>query len=354
MTVATLARPRKVTPTGVLVAPHGIPEAEWLALRKTGIGGSDVGALLGMDRYTSPFHLYLDKTGGLPDLYRSEALERAAKWGHLHEPALAAEFSRIHGLRTRRIGLIRHEDGPWQLANLDRQVYGCPDGPCLLEIKTRSAYKAGEWGRVRDPEGVPDTEALQTHRYLIVTGYRHAHVAVLINGNDDRYYRIDCDPQLAADVTAMEAVFWQRIIDRDPPPMGTHAALAELMDALWSGQEGARLEVDTAAVEPLLATRARLEAAVGDTETEIDEVEIRLKELLGDHEIAIGPDGTPLYTWKRNGNLAQKRFREAHPDLADQYSVPAMVLDTKALAEGNPDEYRAHRARVLRISGGSK
>ena len=39
---------QKVTPTGILVAPSGIPEYEWLALRKTGIGGSDVGALLGM------------------------------------------------------------------------------------------------------------------------------------------------------------------------------------------------------------------------------------------------------------------------------------------------------------------
>jgi YqaJ-like recombinase protein len=56
---------RKVTPTGILVAPSGIPEAEWLALRKTGIGGSDIGALLGMSKYTSPYELYLDKRGEL-------------------------------------------------------------------------------------------------------------------------------------------------------------------------------------------------------------------------------------------------------------------------------------------------
>ena len=343
---------QKVTPTGVLVAPSGIPEDEWLALRKTGIGGSDAGALLGMDAYTSPFHLYLDKIGELPDLGRSEALEKAAKWGHIHEPALADEFARIHGFRVRRIGLLRHQDRAWQLANLDRQVTGCPDGPCLFEAKSRSAYKAGEWGPSGAEDGVPDTEALQTHHYLAVTGYGHAHVGVLINGNDDRYYRIDADAQLAADLTAMEETFWQRIIDRDPPPMGTHAALAELMNAMWAGSEESRLEVDTAVVEPLLAERARLKELVSDTEASIGGVEAQLKALLGDHEIAAGPEGLPLYTWKRNGNLAAKRFREAHPDLAAKYTHLVPAIDTAALAAGHPDEYRECRARVLRISRG--
>lgn len=342
----------RATPSGILVAPYDIPEDEWLALRKTGIGGSDAGALLGMDRYTSPFHLYLDKTDELPDLGRSEALERAAKWGHIHEPALAAEFARIHGFGVRRIGLLRHQDRPWQLANLDRQVTGCPDGPCLFEAKSRSAYKAGEWGPSGTEDGVPDTEALQTHHYLTVTGYGHAHVGVLINGNDDRYYRINADIQLAADMTAMEEVFWQRIVNRDPPPMGTHAALAELMNAMWAGSDASRLEVDTATVEPLLAERARLKELIADTETEIGGVETQMKALLGDCEIAVGADGQPLYTWKRNGNLATKKFREAHPDLAAKYTHLVPVIDTAALAEGHPDEYRDSRARVLRISRG--
>lgn len=343
---------QRVTPTGVLVAPSGIPEDEWLALRQTGIGGSDAGALIGLDRYESPFHLYLDKTGEMPDMPRPAKLERAAHWGHIHEPALAAEFARIHDLKVNRIGLICHQDRRWQLANLDRQVHGCPDGPCLFEAKTRSAYKASDWGESGDPEGVPDSEALQTHHYLSVTGYNHAHVGVLINGNDDRYYRIGADPELAEHLVAMEAEFWQRILDRDPPPMGRHQALAELMSAMWAGQEDSRLEVDTAAVEPLLTRRAVLKEQIADAEGEIGEVENQMKALLGEHETAVGPDGAALYTWKRNGALAKKKFTEAHPDLAEKYTHLIPAIDTAALAEGHPEEYRAYRARVLRISRG--
>ena len=184
-----------------------------------------------------------------------------------------------------------------------------------------------------------------------MTGYRHAHVGVLINGNDDRYYRVEADAQLAADLTAMARTFWQRIIDGDPPPMGTHAALAELMNAMWAGSEESRLEVDPAVVEPLLAERARLKE-LERHRGQIGGVEAQLKALLGDHEIAAGPEGLPLYTWKRNGNLAAKRFREAHPDLAAKYTHLVPAIDTAALAAGHPDKYRECRARVLRISRG--
>jgi putative phage-type endonuclease len=345
---------RKVTPTGVLVAQHDIPEAEWLALRRTGIGGSDVGALLGMSKYTSPYELYLDKRGELPQMPRSEALDRAARWGHLHEPLIAAEFSRRYGIKTRRVGLIRNVDDPWRLANLDRQVAGCPDGPCFLEIKNRSAYKAGEWGPSESDDGVPDTEALQTYHYLDVTGYGHCHVAVLINGNDDRYYRINRDPELAKDVREMEWEFWQRVINGDPPPIDDSAAVAELLAALWTAQAEAQREVDPIKAQTLIGQRAGLKEQIAAAETEITGVENQMKALLGDKEIAVGPDGAPLYTWKQNGNFAAKRFAAAHPELAAEYKRPALVLDAKALAADHPDIHRANRARVLRISGGSQ
>lgn len=341
---------QRVTPNGILVAPAGIPEAEWLELRKAGLGGSDVAALLGMDRYTSPRELYHEKRGELPDIPRSEFLERAARWGHLHEPLIAAEFARQHGLRTRRIGLIRHVEHEWMLANLDRQVFGCPDGPCLLEIKNRSAYKASEWGESGDPEGVPDREAIQTHHYLTVTGYGHAHVGVLLNGNDDRYYRVDADPGISADLFAMESAFWRRIQDGDPPPVDGSEATTELLAYLWPASEGTQLALAPGEADDLLAQRAQIKTGIRQAEGELAAVENQLKEMLGDAEIAIR-DGQEVFTWKRNGTFASKRFTQAHPDLAEKYTHLVPALDTKALAAEHPETYRAFRARRLNITG---
>jgi putative phage-type endonuclease len=348
MTAATLATARKVTPTGVLAAPHDLPRDEWLSLRKTGIGGSDVAALLGMSKYASPYELYLEKRGELPDFPRPEFLERAAMWGHFHEPLIAAEFGRLHGLRTRRVGLIRHESDPWRLANLDRQVHGCPDGPCLLEIKNRSAWKEAEWGESGDPEGVPDSEALQTHWYIGVTGYSHAHVGVLINGNDDRYYRVGRDEALLGDIVAAAGLFWRRVLDGNPPPVDGSDASTDLLKILWTAEQDSELVVSPAEVTPLLAEVERLKADAGELDERLALAQNRLRVLLGDREVAIA-DGEPLFSLKQNGTFSAKRFRQAHPDLAAEYEHLVPAIDAKALQADHPDIQRAFRARVLRI-----
>lgn len=339
---------RKITPTGVLVAPSGIPENEWLALRRTGIGGSDIAALLGMSQYTSPYEVYLDKRGELPDLPRSEFLMRAAYWGHRHEELIAERFAEHYGVRTRRIGLIRHVQEAWRLASLDRQVFGCDDGPCLLEIKNRSAWKASEWGPSETEDGVPDREALQTHWYLGVTGYRHAHVGVLINGNDDRFYRIDYDSQIDADVTGMARDFWRGTQNGIAPPMDGAEASRELLASLWTGTQDGTRSVDRSEVIPLLSERKRLKDAAKELDGQITEAENKLKLIIGDDEIAADADAERLYTWKQNGAFAAKRFREEHPDLAEKYTHLVSVLDDKALASDKPELHRSYRARVLR------
>ena len=43
-------------------ATAGMGNAEWLALRKTGIGGSDAGTVCGLNPYSSPMKLFCDKT----------------------------------------------------------------------------------------------------------------------------------------------------------------------------------------------------------------------------------------------------------------------------------------------------
>lgn len=344
---------RKITPTGILAAPADLPEAEWLALRTTGLGGSDIAALIGLSKYTSPFELYLEKRGELPDLPRSEGLERAAQWGHLLEPLIAERFARLHKVTVRRAGLIRHEGEPWRLANLDRQVAGCPDGPCLLEIKNRSAWKASEWGESGDPKGVPDAEALQTHWYMGVTGYRHAHVGVLINGNDDRYYRVEYDRDIDGDVTAMARSFWQRILDGNPPPVDGSEAVTELLSVLWTGREKAEKVIDRAEVDPVRAEIERLQVEEKALGARIAGLKNALAVKLGDAEEAVW-DGETLFSRRQNGAFSAKRFAEAHPDLAEKYTHLVPAIDTKALAADKPELYRAFRARILRFHGESK
>ena len=341
---------QRVTPTGILLAPAGLPEDEWLALRRTGIGGSDVGSILGLNRYSTPWKLYLEKRSELPMLPRSRRLERAAMWGHRHEEDLAQVFCEETGFRTQRIGLIRHVKDRWRLANLDRKVLGCPDGPCFLEEKTRSQHVEKFWGESGDPAGVPDNEALQTYWYMGVNGYSHGHVAVLIGGNDDRFYRLERDEDLIADVTAICAEFWQRVLDGNPPPVEDSEAEEELLEHMWRATEGAAVELDPADATALRAQLEDLQQQAKDTEAAITLAKNQMRALLGDHEIGL-VDGRPAVTWKRNGTFAVKRFREEQPELAAKYTHFVEDIDVEALKAGDPATYRQYRSRSLRLAG---
>ena len=44
--------------TAITLLPHGAPREAWLDLRRAGIGGSDIGALLGTSPFKTPFDLW--------------------------------------------------------------------------------------------------------------------------------------------------------------------------------------------------------------------------------------------------------------------------------------------------------
>src|SRR5690348_4034345 len=98
---------RRVGPEGVEILPWNAPEAEWLALRNSGIGASEVAAILGESKYDSPYSLWARKTG------RTEPGPRTAiqRRGLVFENAIADTFAENHPeYYVQRVGLVRHED----------------------------------------------------------------------------------------------------------------------------------------------------------------------------------------------------------------------------------------------------
>ncbi|MCA6093466.1 YqaJ viral recombinase family protein [Streptomyces sp. SCA3-4] len=334
-----------MTPTGVVVAPAGLDREQWLAVRRKGVGGSDVAAVLGMSKYASAYEVYLDKRGELPlDRPQSAELAEAAFWGHQHEPTIASVFAERTGLGVvEGPGTIAHVERRWMLANLDRAVIerGESTPSSLLEIKTRSAYQLDEWLL-----GVPDGPALQTHWYLAVTGYQHAYVAALLGGNRLIIHRVERDEQLVEHLVELVGRFWRGVLNGTPPAVDGSKATADLLGHLYDVQADAVAMADPSEVLPLLERRRELKAREQRTVDELREVDNRLKAAAGEAEV-VKVQGSVAYSYRQNGPLAQKRFIAAHPDLAQQYTYRVDALDTTRLAAEHPDKVRAYRARRL-------
>lgn len=244
-TSAASAAGRRVTPTGRLILSADADRDAWLTARRSGIGSSDLAAILGISRYGNALRVWHDKTGGLP--LESDDSEPAL-WGRALEDTVAREWARRNRSVVRRVGLVANTDRPWQMCTLDRRVLECPLAEnrerCAVEIKCRAAFKAGMWRT-----GCPDDVLAQTLWQADVCGYDHMHVAVLIGGNDYRQFvvRVADHGPLIADLRAAGQRAWEQIVTRRPPVMPESAdpdVLLDLYEQLHPTRSGEPVAID--------------------------------------------------------------------------------------------------------------
>jgi putative phage-type endonuclease len=276
---------RRVTPTGRLILDHTADRDRWLAERRNGIGSSDVPAILGVQDYSSPLHVWHDKNGTLTD----DAGE-PAYWGNVLEEPVARDWARRNRSVIEPIGLTARDGAEWMRCTLDRHVIECPLPEtrreiCALEVKTRSAFKSAQWHA-----GCPDDVLAQILWQLAVTGYGHMHYAVLIGGNDYRQgvVRAADYPQLMADVVAACERFWLDHVVAGVPPVdhGGPAAAERLYKRLHPTRDGVAEHDLTSGVIDALADYMRHQRAESAAKKAKATAKAELLRLLGPHRAA--------------------------------------------------------------------
>lgn len=289
---------------------------EWLRIRRKGIGGSDASAVAGLNRYKSPVGVYLDKTGQIePD----EAGE-AAYWGNVLEDVVAREFTVQTGLRVQRSHkLYQHPEHKFMLGNVDRLILDKGGrGLGILECKTASAYKMGEW----EDDQVPDEYAIQLQHYMAVLGVDYGYFAVLIGGQKFQYKLVERNDRIIDSLIQIEDEFWNRhVVPGIPPMIDGSEASANLLNQLYP--------VSAPASEVILDDQQaglvrKLQAAKEDAAAAAEQVkryENELKSIMGENELAIH-NGETLLSWKSSEStrIDSKRLKRDQPDLYEKYA----------------------------------
>ena len=150
-----------------------LTRAEWLEERRTGIGGSDAAAVLGLNPWRSPLAVYMDKTAGRGDVAEDDMPE-ALWWGTEQESLVAKRFSQLTGEKViNDQNMYRSAEYPWALANIDRRVVGKHVG---LECKTTEVYNKTDF----DDDEIPPTYYWQCQHYMAVLGWQSWYLAVKV------------------------------------------------------------------------------------------------------------------------------------------------------------------------------
>ena len=297
--------------TEVLKSTVDMSRQEWLDARKHGIGGSDVSAIAGLNKWKSAVGVYLDKTGQAPD---EDMAGEAAYWGNVMEDVVAQEFSIRTGLRVRRRNaILKHPEHPFMLANVDRLIIGKREG---LECKTASEYLKGSW----EDEEIPAAYLLQIQHYMAVTGYEAWHIAVLIGGNKFLHKKIERDEELISYLIQIEKNFWENnVLKQIPPAFDGSDASVDLLKALYPESVPESEVLLPGDAETLIEALDEIVVELKSIETQKKEYENRIKDMMQDNEKAYSGDRAVIWKSYVTSRFDSKRFKAEQPDLFEQY-----------------------------------
>jgi putative phage-type endonuclease len=304
----------------VAAVTKGLDRDAWLKLRKRGIGGSDAAAVAGMNPYKSAVAVFLEKTGQM----EPEEAGEAAYWGNVLEDVVAKEFALRTGLKVQRTNkMYRHPEHHFMIGNVDRLVTDGNKRRGILEVKTASAYKAGDWEDGR----IPDNYAIQLQHYMAVLGLDYGHFAVLIGGNRFEHRYVERDERIVKYLIEIEKHFWnEHVLKRIPPMIDGSKASTDLLSYLYPTSKPDSI----VALPPDMADRVKelreAQEAAKAAEARLEAAKNFIKAAAGDAETILF-NGEKVATWKSNEttSLDTKRLKAERPEIYEEFAKTTTV-----------------------------
>lgn len=281
----------------------GLTREGWLKLRQESIGGSDAGAIVGLSDFATPFTVWADKTGRLPQQEDNESMRQ----GRDLEPYVAKRFEEALGKRCRRVNrILKHPDYSFAHANIDYAVVGEKAG---LECKTTTSLNLK---RFRDGN-FPANYYAQCVHYMAVTGWKRWYLAVLVLGQGFYWYVIERDESEISALLAAERDFWALVESDTPPDMdGKKPTSTGLASAFTETSDGC---TDlTEFHQEILALKAT-ENEIAKLRTQAERIRQNIKLAMGESISGACQNYQVLWVPHQRTYISAKRLKEVYPKI---------------------------------------
>ena len=301
------------------IAPH----TNQLKNRHLSLGGSDVGALLGLSPYKSPLAVWMEKTGKEVKPVDSLPL----RFGSFAEEFVANEYAKATGFALSADDTTRiHPQYSFMSGNIDRYVH--EEGlhmPAtkILECKTANPFSRAQWGEPGSDQ-IPLHYLTQVTWYLAITGIERADIAVLFGNTDFRIYTILRDPELENLVLEKAQHFWHEYVLKNQPPPAQTPEDCQLL--FQRGDPSKTLEANAETLT-LLGRLQTLHYQGNACEEEITTLKTQIMAQMQDAEV-LAHQGQVLATWKApkaSYRLDAKRLEAEERAIYEKYKVASQV-----------------------------
>lgn len=297
--------------------------AAWLEQRKSGIGSSDAAAILGLNPYSSPVEVWLDKMGALPPKEMNEAM----RFGVDAENYVATRFEELTGkkLSVFANSISGNVKYPFALTSVDRWII---DEGVPVEIKTTSV-----WNQKNFKHGkYPANYYVQCVHHMAVMDAPYCYLVVYIPGVELMWFKIERDLTEEKFLMEAEKEFYEKyMLTKTMPPVDAFEATSNaLSNADFDAVEGSIQLVE--AVNAIGKVKA-LEAEKKRIEGEINKLKNEIKAEMQGAEKAYCDIANISWKNQERKTLDSKKVLEAYPEIAEKNEL-----------------YNVTTSRVFRIS----
>ena len=273
---------------------------EWLLLRKTYLGGSDMAAICGVPSFKkTALDVYFSKVNPeITELTKDDHNYEAAYWGAKLEENIAERYAEEHNVKvTTEPNLIRHPKYPFIAGNIDRLV---GNREYILECKTAHFMKSKEWGE-EGTDQIPESYLIQSAYYSSIGEVPKTVVAVLIGGQDFRIYTYQRNKEFEDKLIKIACNFWHNhVLKRIPPKC---SSLADTFNLFPHGNHK-KLKASENITQKIYELK-KLKEQESNTQTAIDKLKVEIQEFMQDYDILLDSNGCVVATWK---NTAPRSF----------------------------------------------
>jgi len=287
---------------------------KWLETRKLGIGGSDAGTVMGMNKFSTRLKLYLERTGELEQFTGNKSTKRGSRLEPVIRKHTAEDFLEQFEVEIKVKefkAMMRSKKHSFMLANIDGLVEHPEKGEGILEIKTATFRSKEDW----EDGGIPPQYFCQIQHYMAVTGLSWALIVCWID--DDVEFRVvDRDEEFINGMIEVERVYWEEHIGKLIPPavaVGDKAVLSELYNVSVENT------IELNAFDDAITSMQDVKENIKELNSAKELVENRIKEAMQDNKRATTSNWKMSWSRSETTKFDSKKFKAENPDLYKKY-----------------------------------
>jgi putative phage-type endonuclease len=308
----------KIMQALVLADRKGLTKEQWLEIRKQGIGGSDAGAICGLNPFSTPFTVYGEKLGILPPKEETEAM----RIGTDLEDYIAKRFTEKTGKKVVNCNyVLKHKSYSFMLGDVDRLIVGERAG---LECKSTSPFNKTDFEKA----DIPPQWYTQCVHYMAVTGAEKWYLAVLVLGQGFYVFEIERNEDEINALIKLEKEFWfdNVMANVEPDPDG-RPETTDVIKSLYTANKGE--EIDLMPYRDLLDRYTQIKDQINALKQDQELIKQELQIYMAMATDGFAEGYKVLWREQVTNRLDTDRLKKERPDIYNAYMKKSIIRPFK-------------------------